>query len=66
MTDLPTAPEHMPDATPVGELLTVQPNDPLQTCRICRYEFRASAKLTGKKIPCAHCGASVELARMKF
>jgi serine/threonine-protein kinase len=61
MTDLPTSLEHMPDATPVGELLTVQPNDPLQTCRICRYEFRASAKLMGKKIPCAHCGAQVEV-----
>lgn len=61
MTDLPTTPDKVPDATPSGGILTVQPDDPLQTCRVCRYEFRASAKLAGKKIPCSHCGTMVEI-----
>ena len=61
MTDLPASANQMPDATPFGGIVTVQPNDPLQTCRVCRYEFRASAKLAGKKIPCSHCGAQVEI-----
>ena len=60
MTDLPAPADQLPDAA--GDaILTVQPNDPLQTCRVCRYEFRASAKLAGKKIPCSHCGTQVEI-----
>jgi serine/threonine protein kinase len=61
MTDLPASADAMPDATPSGGILAVQPNDPLQVCRVCRYEFRASAKLAGKKIPCSHCGTLVEI-----
>jgi serine/threonine protein kinase len=61
MTELPIQLSQLPDATPGGGVVVVQPNDPLQTCRVCRYEFRASAKLLGKKIPCSHCGALVEI-----
>jgi eukaryotic-like serine/threonine-protein kinase len=61
MTEIPTPADQMPDASPAGGILAVQPNDPLQTCRVCRYEFRASAKLAGKKIPCSHCGTQVEI-----
>lgn len=60
MTDLPDA-DQIPDASSSDGIVAVQPNDPLQTCRVCRYEFRASAKLAGKKIPCSHCGALVEV-----
>ncbi|MBA3700989.1 MAG: serine/threonine protein kinase [Planctomycetes bacterium] len=60
MTDLPASADQMPAADDDG-IVAVQPNDPLQTCRVCRYEFRASAKLAGKKIPCSHCGTLVEV-----
>ncbi len=61
MTDLPAPADQMPDAPSADGIVAVQPNDPLQTCRVCRYEFRASAKLAGKKIPCSHCGTLVEI-----
>ena len=61
MTDQPNPTQALPDSLPEGSIVTVQPNDPLQSCRVCRYEFRASAKLTGKKIPCSHCGTLVEI-----
>lgn len=61
MTHQPDPSHVMPDALPEGSIVAVQPNDPLQSCRACRYEFRASAKLTGKKIPCSHCGTLVEI-----
>ncbi len=61
MTDQPDPTQALPDSLPEGSIVTVQPNDPLQSCRVCRYEFRASAKLTGKKIPCSHCGTLVEI-----
>jgi serine/threonine protein kinase len=61
MTDLPDPANTLPASLPEGSIVTVQPNDPLQSCRVCRYEFRASAKLTGKKIPCSHCGTLVEI-----
>jgi serine/threonine protein kinase len=61
MTDLEIVLSQISDSTPSSGLVIVQPNDPLQTCRICRYEFRASVTLLGKKIPCAHCGALVEV-----
>ena len=61
MTDQPEPTQALPDSLPEGSIVTVQPNDPLQSCRVCRYEFRASAKLTGKKIPCSHCGTLVEI-----
>jgi eukaryotic-like serine/threonine-protein kinase len=61
MTDLPDPANTLPASFPEGSIVTVQPNDPLQSCRVCRYEFRASAKLTGKKIPCSHCGTLVEI-----
>lgn len=61
MTDLPAPADSMPEATPDGGIVAVQPNDPLQVCRVCRYEFRASAKLAGKRIPCSHCGTLVEI-----
>ena len=61
MTDQPDPSHALPDSLPEGSIVTVQPNDPLQSCRVCRYEFRASTKLTGKKIPCSHCGTLVEI-----
>ena len=61
MTDLPDPANTLPASLPEDSIVTVQPNDPLQSCRVCRYEFRASAKLTGKKIPCSHCGTLVEI-----
>lgn len=61
MTDLPAPADQIPDASSSDGIVAVQPNDPLQTCRVCRYEFRASAKLAGKRIPCSHCGTLVEI-----
>jgi len=61
MTDLPARADQIPDASASDGIVAVQPNDPLQTCRVCRYEFRASAKLAGKRIPCSHCGTLVEI-----
>jgi len=61
MTDLPAHADQIPDASASDGIVAVQPNDPLQTCRVCRYEFRASAKLAGKRIPCSHCGTLVDI-----
>jgi len=61
MTDLPVSADPKPNALPSGGAVTVTSNDPLQTCHTCRYEFRASAKLAGKKTSCRHCGTSVEV-----
>jgi serine/threonine-protein kinase len=61
MTDSPAA-QPAPDASPESRTGTARPDDLLQTCRVCRHEFRAAARLVGKRIPCAHCGSLVDIA----
>ena len=63
MTDSPISADQMPDASPpAGTAISTEPTGLLLlTCRVCRYEFRMPAKLAGKKVPCSHCGAQVEV-----
>jgi serine/threonine protein kinase len=61
MTDLPADAAQMPDATPSGGSPLATTDGLLQSCRICRHEFRVPPRLIGKKVPCSHCGTLVEI-----
>jgi serine/threonine-protein kinase len=60
MTNIPTGAHRAPDATP-GEGASFPATDLLLCCHVCRHEFRAPKKLIGKRLPCAHCGALVDV-----
>ena len=63
MTDAPIPADQLTDASPAtGTPIAAEPSSLLLlTCRVCRYDFRVPAKLTGKKVPCSHCGTQVEV-----
>ncbi len=61
MTNIPTAAHRAPDATP-ADGAGAPATDLLLSCHVCRHEFRAPTTLIGKRMPCAHCGALVDVA----
>ncbi len=61
MTNVPTSVHRAPDATPAEAANSVTSTDLLQCCQVCRHEFPVPVHQVGKRKPCAHCGALVNI-----